>query len=75
MNRARVATAPRALVKLGTLEEVTYRTAKGDEGIADYVHQFGEEGGKKPILTMTPNGKQLHIVGGSYRVTQRGIEN
>lgn len=62
-------------MKLGVLEEVTYRTTKGDTGRASYVHAFGEEGGKKPALAMDPKNKRLHVVGGDYTVTRRGIEN
>lgn len=64
---------PRALVKLGNLEAVTYSTTKGREGFQHYEHEFGEEGGKKPVLAMDPESKRLHVVGGTYRVEDRGI--
>jgi len=70
--RARLSPRPRALVKLGRLEALTYRTAKDGE-IADWEHDFGEEGGKKPVLAMDAETRRLHIVGGDYDVEDRGI--
>ena len=64
---------PRELVELGKLEAVTYSTKKGDEGFAHYEHEFGEEGGQKPVLALDPETNRLHIVGGGYRVEDRGI--
>lgn len=64
---------PRELVKLGTLEAVTYSTEKGGEGFQHWEHEFGEEGGRKPVLAMDPANERLHIVGGSYTVEDDGI--
>jgi hypothetical protein len=72
--RVRVPSAPQKLVQLGRLEAVTYSTRKGGES-AHWEHAFGEEGGKKPALAMDAKSKRLHIVGGSYKVEDRGIVN
>jgi hypothetical protein len=66
---------PRELVKLGTLEAITYRTRKGgrDGGLASWEHHFGEDGGRKPSLAVDPDSDRLHIVGGDYAVEDRGI--
>lgn len=64
---------PRELVQLGRLEAVTYSTTKGDEGLQHYEHAFGEEGGKRPHLALDPENDRLHIVGGDYKVEDRGI--
>lgn len=71
--RVRPSAPPRELVKLGRLEAVTYSTRKGAEPFAHYEHAFGEEGGRKPVLAMDARNRRLHIVGGSYRVEDRGI--
>ena len=71
--RVRTSPRPRELVELGKLEAVTYSTKKGDEGLQHYEHAFGEEGGKKPTLALDPSTDRLHVVGGSYRVEDRGI--
>lgn len=64
---------PRVLVKLGRLESVVYRTNKKGDGLSHYEHEFSEDGGKKPSLCVDPSSGKLHIVGGSYRVEERGI--
>ena len=56
------------LVVLGDLHEVEYTTTKGGED-AIWCHEFSEP---KPQLCMTKDG-QLVIVGGRYRVTEKGI--
>lgn len=70
--RSKPSPRPAALVKLGRLEAVTYSTKKGGE-FAHWEHEFGEEGGRKPTLAMDPSNKRLHIVGGDYKVEDRGI--
>lgn len=72
-RRVKLAPTPRALVELGSLEAVTYAARKGAEGLVDYVHSFGEEGGRKPTLAADPHSRRLHIVGGDYDVQGRGI--
>lgn len=70
--RYRCATAkPKVLVKLGRLRGLIYTSDKGRCGSPrTYIH-FME---RMPLLACDPAGTQLHIVGGRYRVTARGIE-
>lgn len=70
--RAKVSPRPRALVKLGRLEAITYSTKKGGD-FAHWEHAFGEDGGRKPALAVDPESDRLHIVGGDYTVKDRGI--
>lgn len=72
-KRVKLSPVPRRLVELGSLEAVTYAARKGAEGLVDYVHSFGEEGGRKPTLAADPRSRRLHIVGGDYDVQGRGI--
>lgn len=53
---------------------MTYQTTKDGER-AQWEHEFGEEGGKRPTLVADPDSKRLHIVGGDYTITSRGIED
>lgn len=70
-TRTRSVKLPRynELYELGDLVRVDYLTEKGDEK-AIYFHEFE---GALPKLTATPGGKLGPIVGGSARVTERGI--
>jgi hypothetical protein len=63
-------TIPDVLVQLGTLRAVVYTADRGDGGARQYIHFMENE----PLLTCDPEGTQLYIVGGRYRVTRRGIE-
>lgn len=73
IRKVRAPRRPKALAELGTLEAVTYATHKRGDGPSSYVHEFGEEGGKRPSLAVDVRNKKLHIIGGDYRVESRGI--
>ena len=73
-RRVKVAPQPDVLTNIGDLVNVTYETNKGGEE-AQWIHAFGEEGGRRPKLAVDPDNKRLHIVGGDYTVTSKGIEN
>lgn len=62
---------PRLLVQLGHLRGLIYSSEKGSPGHANTFIHFMEH---PPLLTSNPEGTQLYIVGGRYRVTPRGIE-
>jgi len=62
---------PPVVVELGELAGVIYRSDKGQPGqLMTYVHFMQDP----PRLVSNVEGTQLYIVGGSYRVTSRGIE-
>ncbi len=59
--------AGEAVSELGELVAVIYR-----QGGKNYIHEFAKSG--LPILAVSNDGNQLHILGGEYEVTERGIE-
>lgn len=62
---------PPVVVELGELVGLIYRSDKGQPGRPQtYIH-FMEE---PPCLVSNVEGRQLYIVGGSYRLTPQGIE-
>lgn len=62
---------PPVVVKLGELVGLIYRSDKGQPGWSrTYIHLMQNP----PRLVSNVEGTQLYIVGGSYRVTRRGIE-
>jgi hypothetical protein len=62
---------PEVLAHVGELCGLIYRSDRGQRGRPrTFVHFFK----LRPQLTCDARGKQLYILGGSYRVTQRGVE-
>jgi hypothetical protein len=62
---------PPVVVELGELVGLIYRSDKGQRGWPRaYIHVMEDP----PLLVSNVEGTQLYIVGGSYRVTGRGIE-
>mgnify|MGYP001145670713 CR=1 FL=1 len=63
------------LAVVGTLHSVTYRTRKGFDGfeLVDYQHEFGEDGGERPLLLYDALNQRLLIAGGSYQIKPEGI--
>jgi hypothetical protein len=61
---------PPVVVELGRLAGLVYRSSKWTGRPRTYIH-FMED---PPRLVSDATGRRLFIVGGSYRVTSRGIE-
>ena len=62
---------PKVLVHIGELRGLIYSSDKGRKGRPQtYIH-FMEE---PPRIACDPEGKQLYIIGGNYKVTARGID-
>ena len=62
---------PPVVVELGELVGVMYRSDKGQPGQPrTYIHRMENP----PRLVSNIEGTQLYIVGGSYKITPRGIE-
>lgn len=57
---------------VGELDLIGYR-AKRDGKTERYGHHFKKN--SRPLLAVTSDGKQLHIVGGRYEFTEAGIED
>jgi hypothetical protein len=73
--KARISDQRQGLV-IGELASLEYRTRR--EGIDDgrlvrYIHKFKRK--SRPLLAVTKDGTQLHIVGGQYEFTEAGIED
>jgi hypothetical protein len=57
---------------IGELDLVGYRATR-DGKTERYGHHFKKH--SRPLLAVTSDGKQLHIVGGQYEFTEAGIED
>jgi hypothetical protein len=62
---------PPGVLYLGELVGVIYRSDKGSGFARTYIHLMQQP----PYLVSDVEGRQLYIVGGSYRVTPLGIED
>lgn len=62
---------PKVLVHLGELRGLIYRSDRGQRGRPRTFVHFMES---PAALACDPQGRQLYILGGNYRVTPRGIE-
>jgi transglutaminase-like putative cysteine protease len=74
-DRARMVKSPRVIppvvVGLGELVGLIYRSDKWEPGVPKtYIHYME----RRPLLAADPTGRRLFIVGGRYRITERGIE-
>jgi hypothetical protein len=61
---------PPVVVELGQLMAVIYRSDKWVGHPRTYIHYMDDP----PRLVSDVDGRQLFVVGGSYRITARGIE-
>lgn len=62
---------PAIVAQLGSLQAVEYGLTLPSGERVTARHEFGK---RKPLLTVDADGVQLWIVGGNYKVTERGIE-
>ena len=66
---------PKDQVELGECVSICYHTSKDFHNFepSDYEHQFGEEGGARPMLAYDFHSQRLYFVGGDYIVKREGI--
>lgn len=64
---------PKAVLAIGEVLGVMYRTRR-DGKLINYLHKFRTLQ-SRPLLTVSPDGKQIVLIGGSYTFTDRGIED
>lgn len=61
---------PKEVVAIGYCDGVLYSTVR--DGIPEkYIHKFKLK--SRPLLCVSPDGKQLIMIGGSFDFTERGI--
>jgi len=72
VRRVAVSPLPRVALTVGELLGIMYRTER-DSRMENYLHRFRKSA--RPILAVSPDGRTLLILGGDYRVTDRGIED
>lgn len=61
---------PAAVGAIGELDGVLYTTVR-DGKVEKYIHRFRAK--DRPLLCVSPDGRQLYVIGGAYVFTERGI--
>ncbi|MGH8744733.1 MAG: hypothetical protein ACREUY_10695 [Burkholderiales bacterium] len=61
---------PEVMVSIGTCDGIMY-TTRQDGKLVRYIHEFA--GKARPTFAVSPDGKQLFLLGGAYNFTERGI--
>lgn len=71
------AARPGKVVRMGTARTIIYSSRKAMDGgnLNNYIHEFGEDDGKRPVLWYDAKIKRLYLVGGNYRIEAAGIIN
>jgi hypothetical protein len=57
---------------IGHCDGILYTTVREGQ-TEEYIHKFKK--GARPVLAVSSDGKQLYLLGGDYRFTDRGIED
>ncbi len=70
LGRVELPEIPSHLAVIGELDGVLYTTQR-DGVIEKYIHKFASK--DKGLLCVSPDGRQLFIIGGRYVFTERGI--
>lgn len=70
IGRVRVPPTPRVGVAIGEVDGILYSTVR-DGVLEKYIHKFRKS--DRPLFVVSPDGKQLFLIGGAYTFTERGI--
>lgn len=70
VGRVRLNPSPKVGVAIGTVDGLMYSTVR-DGVLEKYIHKFRKS--DRPLFVVSPDGKQLYLLGGNYTFTERGI--
>lgn len=68
--RIKIAPMPKVGVCIGEVDGILYTTIR-DGVVEKYIHKFHVK--DRPLFVVSPDGRQLMMVGGNYDFTERGI--
>ena len=70
LGTVKVPPLPKVAAVVGECDGVLYTTVR--DGKAErYIHEFAKK--DRPLLCVSPDGRQILLVGGRYRFTEAGI--
>lgn len=61
---------PDVCIGVGSVDAICYTTVR-DGQVEKYIHEFKPHA--RPLFAVSHDGKQLLLLGGAYRFTERGI--
>jgi hypothetical protein len=61
---------PKALAIIGEIDGIMYTTVR-DGQHEKYIHKFKKSA--RPMFCVSPDGRQIFLLGGEYHFTERGI--
>lgn len=68
--RVRAPKIPKAVAVIGECDGILYSTVR-DGVLEKYIHKFKKSA--RPLFCVSPDGKQIFLIGGEFRFTERGI--
>ena len=70
ITKIKVEKRSKTMLLIGDVDGILYTTVR--DGITEkYIHRFKRQ--SRPQLLVSPDGKQLYLLGGAYDFTERGI--
>ena len=70
LTEVNVRQLPKVAAAIGMVTAICYSTRR-DGKIEQYMHEFARV--DQPVFAVSPDGKQLLMIGGNYDFTERGI--
>ena len=70
IGKVHIPALPKTGVAIGHCTAICYRTVRDGEE-EHYIHEFADE--DAPLFVVSPDGKQILLVGGNFNFTERGI--
>ncbi len=61
---------PRVAIVVGYCDGLLYSSVR-DGKLENYIHEFKKR--DRPVFAVSPDGRQLMLIGGNYRFTEQGI--
>lgn len=70
LTEVNVRALPKVAAAIGMVTAICYSTRR-DGKLEQYMHEFAKV--DQPVFAVSPDGKQLLMIGGNYDFTERGI--
>jgi len=70
IKKVKIPVLPGTMLQIGEIDGILYSTVR--DGVPEkYIHEFKKK--SRPLFCVSPDGKNIYIVGGRYDFTERGI--